>query len=163
MFAIRYNNCFSSRRVEFYEPFQRLNYCNAAYYQIMYVSNSEYNSNGHTHVITKHALVSYETPICRVVNILDTVTRKDVFIVYVNRDSYNCSNSTIHQLVRFLRIAMGDLFTYQEIKQYAGYRENDILINSYAPINLRFVDECQLLEGIAYDNNGDYCFYAHSA
>lgn len=164
MFKIKYNNGYSDRQVTFVEPFKRLNYCNAAYYHKTHVSDAKYNSSGHSYTFHKYAFVSYETPICRIVRIVDNVTNKDSFKIYVNRDSYNCSNSTIHQLVRFLRIAMGDLFTYQEIKRYDGHcpYHNDVFIMSYAPMHLFFVDATTLHDAILHDNNDTTCYWSNS-
>lgn len=164
MFKIKYCNGYSNRQVTFVEPFKRLNYCNAAYYHNTHVSDAKYNSSGHSYTFHKYALVSYETPICRIVRIVDNVTNKDSFKIYVNRDSYNCSTSTIHQLVRFLRIAMGDLFTYQEIKYYDGHCHyyNDVFIQSYAPMHLFFVDATTLNDAILHDNNDTTCYWSNS-
>lgn len=142
MFNYTYNTGISDRRVTFLPPFKRLNYCNAAYYHIEKHTASK--------SIHKYAFVSYETPICRIVRYVDNVTNKDCFSIYVNRDSYRCSNSTIHQFVRFLRIAMGDLISYQAIKQYEGF--TDIAIASYALMHLFFVDADTLHNAILKDN-----------
>lgn len=156
MFKIKYNNGYSDRQVTFTEPFKRLNYCNAAYYHKTHVSPDKYNSNEHSYTIHKYAFVSYETPICRIVRIVDNITNADSFKIYVNRASYNCSTSTIHQLIRFLRIAMGDLFTYQEIKYYEHHcpYHNNCYISSYTPIHLTFTNATVLNDAILADNNG---------
>lgn len=164
MFKIKYNTGISDRQVTFVKPFKRLNYCKAAYYHKTHVSNAKYNSSGHSYTFHKYAFVSYETPICRIVRIVNNVTNKDSFKIYVNRDSYNCSTSTIHQLVRFLRIAMGDLFTYQEINAMmvnAPYN-NDVFIQSYTPMHLFFVDATTLNDAILHDNNDTTCYWSNS-
>lgn len=164
MFKYEYNNGFSSRRVTFIPPFKRLNYCNAAYYHIEKQSDSKYNSNGHSYTIHKYAFVSYETPICRIVRYVDNTTNKDCFSIYVNRDSYRCSNSTIHQLVRFLRIAVGDLISYQDIKYYETHcpYHNDVVIRTYAPMHLFFEDENVLHNEILKDNENTVPYWSAS-
>lgn len=148
MFKIKYCNGYSDRQVTFVAPFKRLNYCNAAYYHI--------ETNDGKYTIHKYALVSYETPICRIVQFVNNETGKDRFNIFINRDSYRCSNSTIHQLVRFLRIAMGDLFTYKEIKYYENHcpYPNNCYISSYAPMHLTFLDGDTLKDTILADNKG---------
>ena len=108
--------------------------------------------------------MSYETPICRIKQYIDNVTHDDFFDVYVNRDSYRCSTSTIHQLVRFLRIAIGDLFTYQEIRYYENHcpYPNNCYISSYAPIHLTFTNATVLNDAILKDNGGNACYWSGS-
>ena len=163
MFKIKYNNGYSDRQVTFTEPFKRLNYCNAAYYHKTKVSD-KHAKNGNSYTIHQYAFVSYETPICRIVQYIDNVTHDDFFDVFVNKDSYRCSTSTIHQLVRFLRIAIGDLFTYQEIKYYENRcpYPNNCYISSYAPIHLTFTNATVLNDAILADNNGVARYWSSS-
>lgn len=155
MFKIKYNTGISNRQVTFTEPFKRLDYCNAAYYHKTHVTKP-LKKIGHSYTVHTFAFVSYETPICRITRYIDNVTHNDFFNVYVNKDSYKCSNSTIHQLVRFLRIAIGDLFTYQEIKYYETHSpyKDYCYISSYAPIRLKFVNATVLNDAILSDNDG---------
>ena len=161
MFKIKYNNGYSDRQVTFVEPFKRLNHCNAAYYHKTHVSE-KHDRNGHSYTIHTYAFVSYETPICRIKQYIDNVTHDNFFDVYVNRDSYRCSASTIHQLVRFLRIAIGDLFTYQEIRYYENHcpYPNNCYISSYAPIHLTFTNATVLNDEILKDNDGNACYWS---
>ena len=163
MFKIKYNNGYSDRQVTFVEPFKRLDYCNAAYYHKTKVSD-KHAKNGHSYTIHQYAFVSYETPICRIVQYINNVTHDDFFDVFVNKDSYRCSTSTIHQLVRFLRIAIGDLFTYQEIKYYENHcpYPNNCYISSYARINLTFTNATVLNDAILADNNGIARYWSNS-
>lgn len=163
MFKIKYNTGISDKQVTFLEPFKRLNYCNAAYYHKTHVSE-KHKKNGHSYTVHTFAFVSYETPICRIKQYIDNVTHDDFFDVYVNRDSYRCSTSTIHQLVRFLRIAIGDLFTYQEIRYYENHcpYPNNCYISSYAPIHLTFTNATVLNDAILKDNGGNACYWSGS-
>lgn len=122
MFTIKWNNGMNDYRTTYYqtEEFDE-------------ETNTKYENYG---------FVSYSTPICKVRYYHDLTTNKDGYHVYVNRESFNCSSSTIHQLVRFLRIAMGDLFTYQDIKWHDEHTGgNCIHIMSYLPITLWWVNE----------------------
>ena len=163
MFKIKYNTGISDREATFLPPFKRLDYCNAAYYHKTHVSE-KHDRNGHSYTIHKYALVSYETPICRIVRYVDNVTHDDFFDVYINRDSYRCSSSTIHQLVRFLRIAIGDLISYQDIKYYEDHcpYPNNCYISTYAPIHLTFTNNTVLNDAILADNKGITCYWGHS-
>ena len=116
MFRIKWNNGYTDYVTTYYAPFKRLDYCNAAWYEIE-ETTSEYNALQHTIQYHEYGFVSYDTPICKISYWHDIDTNKDGYNVYVNRESYRCSSSTIHQLVRFLRRTIGDLVTYQMIKE----------------------------------------------
>lgn len=144
MFTIKWSNDNSKFRTTYYGAFKRLDYCNAAYYQSL-----EYDDPKNTSYAV-YGFVSYSTPICKVRYYHNLTTNKDGYHVYVNRESFRCSSSTIHQLVRFLRIAMGDLFTYQDIKWYDEHTSGTgIPINSCLPITLWWVDESIMRNSMA--------------
>lgn len=117
MFRIKWNNGIYDYVTTYYEPFKRLDYCNAAWYEIEN-TDSKHNALGHKIHTIKYGFVSYDTPICLITYHHDIDTNRDCFNVYVNRESYHCSSATTHQLVRFLRKAMGDLLTYQDLRMW---------------------------------------------
>lgn len=151
MFSIKWNNGFSNFRTTYYGTFKRLGYCNAAYYQ------SEEHNEYENMKFKIYGFVSYSTPICKVVYYHNLNTNKDGYSVYVNRESFRCSSSTIHQLVRFLRIAMGNLFTYQDIKWYDEHAAaTPIDIASHIPITLWWVTESTMRSSMAGFDNAWY-------
>lgn len=115
MFKIKWENNLRKYETTFYKPFKRLDYCNAAVYEVEHTNTD--NALHHTVHIVDYGFVSYDTPICIIRYYHDLNTNKDGYNVTVNRDMYRCSNSTIHQFVRFLRM-MGDILTYHDIKYY---------------------------------------------
>ena len=152
MFSIKWNNGWSNLRTTYHGAFKRLGYCNAAYYQI-----EEHNESKARNYVT-YGFVSYDTPICKVVYYHDIDTNVDGYHVYVNRDSYRCSSTTIHQFGRFLRIAVGDSFTYQDIKWYDEHTvANCARIKSYdLPITLWWVDGDTMRNSMARFDNALY-------
>lgn len=140
MFKIKWANDFNDYETTYYDPFVRLNSCNAAMYEIECTSNK--NALQHDIHTIQYGFVSYDTPICIVHYRHDLNTNKDCFNVTVNRSMYNCSSATIHQFVRFLRKAMGDILTYQDVKHYdtkSGFCK-DIAIADVCPIHIFWSD-----------------------
>lgn len=153
MFSIKWSNGCSIFKTTYNDVFKRLDYCNAAMYTIKHIDDEKHNSNGHTYKIERSAFVSYDTPICYIIHWLDIYTGIDGFNIRVNKDSYNCSSSTIHQFVRFLRYVLGDIITYQEIKYYekhSPYR-NRTYIQDVMPISIFWVDDRELASCIDRD------------
>lgn len=158
MFSIKWNNGWSSFKTTYYGPFKQLNHCNAAWYEVASTDNKN-NALKHTIKTIKYGLVSYDTPICIVNYHLDLNTNKDCFNIFINRESYRCSNTTIRQLSKFLRMVMGDLLTYQEIKAYdiKHLFNHDIVIKSYANIHLFWSDKHSMRYKMEQDVNATYC------
>ena len=120
MFTYSFNNGTSSFDVTFWTPFKRFHTCKAA---TIAKSESYYHNNDKIETRYDY-LVSFATPIVLVktVFINDVIEYNDI---YVNDGSFNCSNSTIHQLSRFLRENEHIDTSYCEVKQ--AIRECDKL------------------------------------
>lgn len=144
MFSIKWNNGINDYKTTYFGEFKRFHSCNAAMVEIEHTSNC--NALGHDIKTVKYALVSYDTPIAYVWYHHDLTTNKDGFNVSINRDSYNCSSATIHQLSRFLRETMGDIFDYHDIKHYDKKYPllKDVAIASYCPIHIFWCDSIDL-------------------
>lgn len=157
MFKIKWSNDINAYETTYYEPFKRLDYCNAAMYEIEHTSND--NALHHDMHTIYYGFVSYDTPICIVRYWHDLNTNRDGFNVTVNRDMYNCSSATIHQFVRFLRKAMGDILTYQDIKYYdkkSGFY-NDIAISDVCPIHIFWSDTYPMRYAMEQHAHAIYC------
>lgn len=141
MFSIKWNNGINDHVTTYGDVFKRLDYCNAAMYEIEY-TDSTHNALQHTFHTIHSGFVSYDTPICSIRYVHDLDTNIDWYHITVNRAMYRCSNSTIHQFVRFLRYTVGDIITYQDIKEYdkrSGFNK-DITIASVCPIHIFWSD-----------------------
>lgn len=140
MFKIKWENDVNTYETTYYEPFKRLDSCNAAMYEVARTSNE--NALNHTIHTIQYGFVSYDTPICTVNYWHDLDTNKDGFTITVNRDMYNCSMTTIHQFSRFLRKTMGDILTYHDVKYYdkkSGFYK-DIAISDVCHIHIFWSD-----------------------
>lgn len=141
MFRIKWNNGINDCVTTYGDIFKRLDYCNAAMYEIEH-TDSTHNAMQHTIHNIHYGFVSYDTPICSIRYWHDLDTNKDGYNITVNRAMYRCSNSTIHQFVRFLRYTVGDIITYQDIKEYdkrSGFNK-DIAVASVCPIHIFWSD-----------------------
>lgn len=140
MFKIKWATDINKYETTYYEPFVRLDSCNAAMYEIERTSNA--NALHHDIHTIQYGFVSYDTPICTVHYWHDLDTNKDSFNVTVNRDMYRCSMTTINQFSRFLRKTIGDILTYQDVKYYdkkSGFWK-DIAIADVCPIHIFWSD-----------------------
>lgn len=144
MFSIKWNNGLTDYKTTYFNAFKRFHSCNAAMVEIEHTSNN--NALKHDVKTIKYALVSYDTPIAYIWYHHDLTTNKDGFNVSINRASYDCSSATIHQLSRFLRETMGDIFTYHDVKHYDKKYplHKDIAIASYCPIHIFWCDSIEL-------------------
>lgn len=144
MVTIKWSNGDSNYKTTFYKPFKRLDNCNAAMFEVS--NTTTQNALQHTIKVTRYGFVSYDTPICIITQFDDMTKGTTHFNVKVNRNMYNCSNSTIHQFVRFLRYSMGNLLTYHDIKHYdkqSGYYK-DIAISDVVPMHIYWYDTIDL-------------------
>lgn len=157
MFKIKWANDINTYETTYYDPFKRLDSCNAAMYEVERTSNK--NALQHDIHTIQYGLVSYDTPICIIRYYHDLDTNKDGFNVTVNRDMYMCSMTTIHQFSRFLRKTMGDILTYQDIKYYdnkSGFW-NDIAISDVYPIHIFWSDTHSMRYTIENTVHAIYC------
>lgn len=144
MFNIKWNNGIVNYKTTYFGGFKRFHSCNAGMVEIEHTSND--NALHHDIKTIKYALVSYDTPIAYVLYYHDLTTNKDGFNVHINRNAYNCSSATIHQLSRFLRETMGNIFDYYDVKHYDKKYplHKDIAIASYCPIHIFWCDSSDL-------------------
>lgn len=140
MFKIKWENDINTYETTYYNPFVRLDSCNAAMYEVEHTSDN--NALHHRMHTVHYGFVSYDTPICSIRYYHDLDTNKDGFNVTINRNMYKCSSATIHQFIRFLRKTMGDILTYQDVKYYdakSGFCK-DIAIADVCPIHIFWSD-----------------------
>lgn len=158
MFSIKWNNGIRNYSTTYYEPFTRLDYCNAGMYAISH-TDSEHNALKHTIEYEEYGLVSYDTPICIINFMTDKDTNKSYIHITVNRNSYRCSNSTIHQFVRFLRKTIGNLITYQTIKEFDIKHPicKDIAVNDVVHYHLFWSDSVSMRYKMEQNAHAIYC------
>jgi len=141
MFNIKWSNGYSYFKTTYYKPFKRLDYCNAAWYENTIIGDTKCNALGHDMTYETFGFVSYDTPIMFVWHVIDKTDNYDYYHIHVNIDSFNCSSSTIHQLVRFMRRVFGDCFDYHTLKDYCnkyGYRLTSLSFRSYISGTIHF-------------------------
>lgn len=119
MFSFKYrpNDLVNERKVTVSDAFTRLGH-SAAYYGM---------NAWHSNVTEEHifSLWSYETLILTVNVRFDYCIGKMNITIYVNRDSFNCSNTTISHVSRFLdwlrvRYGLGTEISYTDCKRAMG-------------------------------------------
>lgn len=144
-FKFRPNDMASEYRVICGREFKRLDHCNA-FVQHKATISIETNALHHTILYEKFVLWSYSTCILIVSVHTDETDNKINVNVYVNEDSWNCSQSTIRHVSRFLdRISKSLHLGYG-----LGYYPLKKVMNS---VRMHFFYDCpDRLEYHGYDN-----------
>ena len=124
MFSYKWETDFGTvYKSEFYSTWKRLDYCKAAYRRTTKYDSGYWNALKSPTTTNTYDFISYGTPIAHIKVLTTHKLERTNIAIYLNEDSYNCSNTTIHQLSRFLNmlakwyfIDNGDL-SYYAIKE----------------------------------------------
>lgn len=103
MFSFKFDNGICSYKVQVPNGFTRIGSTKGYYLHNWTIDNVDENALEHEMRYDTYAMYSYLTPICMVKVVTNETTKRLTVLVYLNEDSYNCSQSTRRQLGRFLQ------------------------------------------------------------
>ena len=121
MVSYKWSSDIHEYRTTFSDEFKRLSFCKAATFDVTHIDNGEYNAKSHVISHRTCGLVSYDTPIIVFNYYHDKTTNKDGLSVHVNAEQFNCSNTTIHQLSRYLNERGIGITSYHMLKEIVKY------------------------------------------
>ena len=120
MFTMYWKSDYSSYKATYSDGWQRLNYCNAAFYHRVFYDDC---TNDMYH-IDKWYLNSYISPIMLVKRVYTVSDGNVKYLTFMlNEEQWRCSNTTIQHVSKFLKMLdhyFGIDVTYHDLKYWSN-------------------------------------------